>query len=193
MIDALNKLAQYLTFDTEDDFYYLQILQRRKDNPGLNSDTRVIKNYYIGSLQYLEKHYEEIKNACNTFNARAMLRLNRRSYEKVAFRAMQLMAMSLGNREYQYVRRIYSRACGQTHNDPNPKWILDIDNNKESPSPDLLSYILFSKPAGEKHITTLETKNGFHCITKPFDMTDFGKKFPSVSVHKDNPVNLYIP
>lgn len=32
-IDNFNLIKPFLKFDSEDDFYYLQILRRRKDNP----------------------------------------------------------------------------------------------------------------------------------------------------------------
>ena len=47
MVDNLDKILPLLKFESEDDFYYLQILQRKKENPQLGSNSRVIKNYYI--------------------------------------------------------------------------------------------------------------------------------------------------
>ena len=58
MIDNLEKVLPLLEFESEDDFYYLQILQRKKENPQLGSNSRVIKNYYITSIDYLTKHYK---------------------------------------------------------------------------------------------------------------------------------------
>jgi len=55
MIDNLDKIKPLLNFESEDDFYYLQILQRKKENPELGSNSRVIKNYYIKSVEELEK------------------------------------------------------------------------------------------------------------------------------------------
>lgn len=89
MVDNFDIIKPLLTFSSEDDFYYLQILQRKKENNTLNSNSRVIKNYYISSLDYLENRKEEITTLCTVFNARACLRLQPRSYKKVAFRAMR--------------------------------------------------------------------------------------------------------
>ena len=97
MIDVFEKIKHLLVFESKDDFYYLQILQRKKENLEIGSNSRVIKNYYIGSVDYLEKRYDEIKTLCNQFNARAMLRLNKRSYSKVAFKTMQNIANSMAN------------------------------------------------------------------------------------------------
>jgi len=62
MIDNIDKIKDLLVFNSEDDFYYLQILQRKKENPQLGSNSRVIKNYYITSYDNLLNKYDEIKN-----------------------------------------------------------------------------------------------------------------------------------
>lgn len=40
----------------EGEFYFLQILQRRKENPNIHGNSKVIKTYYIDNLEY----YQEI-------------------------------------------------------------------------------------------------------------------------------------
>ena len=194
MIDVLDKIKPLLVFESDDDFYYLQILQRKKENPQLGSNSRVVKNYYINSVEYLESRYDEIKKLCKIFNARAMLRLNKRSYRKTAFKFLQNIANTISNQEYQFVRKSYDRAVGQGHNDKNKKWILDIDekwdNNKiRSFTNKLYAY----EPIGEKVYMVLPTKNGIHLITKPFNLQKFKQDYPEIEVHKDNPINLYIP
>lgn len=195
MIDILNNIKDFIVFEDNDDFYYLQILQRKKENPQLGSNSRVIKNYYINSLEYLEEHYSEIKKLCKLFNARAMLRLNKRSKRKVAFKTMQNIANSMANQEYEFVRRSYDRACGNGHNDKNKKWILDIDEKWDIVI--LRSFInrLWNnyEPIGNKVYITLPTKNGIHIITKPFNLQKFKQDYPDIDVHKDNPINLFIP
>lgn len=194
MIDVLKEIKNLLVFESDDDFYYLQILQRKKENPQLGSNSRVIKNYYIGSVEYLESRYDEIKNLCDQFNARAMLRLNKRSYSKVAFKAMQNMANSMANGEYSFIKKSYDRACGNGHNDKNKTWIVDVDGEFCCEmSESLVEYIDKCKPEGNKIVTMLPTKNGMHLIVRPFDLRSFKKDFPEIDVHKDNPINLYIP
>lgn len=194
MIDMLNKVRHLIEFKSEDDFYYLQILQRKKENPQLGSNSRVIKNYYIKNLEYLDNKYEEIKELCVQFNARAMLRLNKRSFKKVAFKTMVNVANSMSNGEYAFVNKSYDRACGNGHNDPNKKWILDIDNPYTSDWLERVKEKIYSfEPVGEKIIAELPTKNGVHLITSPFNLKTFKEDFPEIDVHKDNPINLYIP
>ena len=194
MIDVFDTIKPLLTFDSSDDFYYLQILQRKKENPHLGSNSRVIKNYYIGSVEYLEKRYDEIKSLCDLFNARAMLRLNKRSYRKVAFKTMQNISNSMSNDEYSFIKKSYDRSCGNGHNDKNKTWIIDIDGEFYKPLlQELVEVIKGSRPEGDKILLELPTKNGLHLITKPFDLREFKAKYPEIDIHKDNPVNLYTP
>jgi hypothetical protein len=190
-IDNIDKILPFLNFESEDDFYYLQILQRKKENSQLGSNSRVIRNYYIKSTQYLLNRYDEIKKLCDVFNARAMIRLNKRSFEKVGFKAMTNLANTMMNREYSFLSKSYDRACGLGHNDSEKKWILDIDFKLkpewlESMREQLNSY----EPVGEKIIEIIPSKNGCHIISKPCDLRNFNQ---SIEVHKDNPTNLYIP
>jgi hypothetical protein len=196
MIDNFDKVKFLLEFDSDDDFYYLQILQRKKENPQLGSNSRVIKNYYIKSLEYLENRYEEIKQLCDMFNARAMIRLNKRSWEKVAFKTIVNVANSTGNREYEFIRKSYDRACGQGHNDKNKKWILDLDGNyTEDQINEIRSFTKILEPNvyTDKTLEVLPSKNGFHIIANPFNLQSFKNKYPNIEIHKDNPTNLYIP
>lgn len=197
MVDNINLILPLLTFESEDDFYYLQILQRKKENPQLGSNSRVIKNYYIRSQQHLLDRYEEIKELCRIFNARASIRLNKRSFEKVAYKTMVNTANSMANKEFKYTGKAYDRACGQGHNaSRNEKtWILDID---EVYSPELerglREYITGVEPdAGQdKMVCEIPSKSGTHIITKPFNLKDFREYFEGIEVHKDNPTNLFI-
>lgn len=194
MINNIDRVLSLLVFDSDDDFYYLQILQRKKENPEVGSNSRVIKNYYITSIDYLLKRKDEIISLCNIFNARAYLRLNKRSFKRVAFKTMQNIANTMSNGEFQFIRSSYDRACGLGHNDKNKKWILDIDTldnyDLVNEIRDVLNII---EPKGDKIIKILNSKNGCHLITKPFNTQEFCKEYPEINIHKDNPTNLYIP
>ena len=198
MIDNLELIKPLLEFKSPNDFYYLQILQRKKENSELGSNSRVIKNYYIKSIEHLELIYQEIKDLCILFNARASIRLNRRSFEKVAFKTLQNIANSMSNKEYSFINKSYDRACGLGHNDKNKSWIIDIDKN-ELPFVDLIiESFQIVEPFGDKLITKIPSKTGIHLITKPFNVLEFTNNLKKhVDIHldiqKDNPTNLFIP
>lgn len=195
MVDNLDKILPLLKFESEDDFYYIQILQRKKENEKLGSNSRVIRNYYIKSQQYLIDRYDEIKQLCILFNARASIRLNKRSFEKTAFKALENIANSMRNREYKFINKSYDRAVGQNHNDSNKKWILDIDDKNWSmhDSIKIADFLKELQPFGQKVITQIDSRSGFHIITSPFNVEEFNKKYTDIEIHKDNPTNLFIP
>lgn len=198
MIDVFEQLKEFIKIESNDDFYLLQIIQRKKENLPLGSNSRIIKNYYINDIDYLDEKYPEIKELCVTFNARAMLRLNKRSYRKVAFKAMQNMANTMANGNYSVIQKCYDRACGQSHNDDHKKWIVDVDDvggcKKTSNDVDIIvKSINDCMPKGHKIFTILKTKNGFHIISTPFNIQEFKKYGYDVDIHKDNPVNLFTP
>ena len=133
------------------------------------------------------------------FNARASLRLNKRSFKNVAIKTVSLICNNMINEDWNFANRAFDRACGKGHSDKNKKWILDIDD-KDYPEgvtdhiiEGVIEVINNSLPEGEKLILTLGTKSGVHLITKPFDLREFKKQFSKIDVHKDNPINLYIP
>ncbi len=195
MIDNINLILPLLSFDSKDDFYYLQILQRKKENSQLGSNSRVIKNYYIKSQQHLLDRYDEIKKLCKVFNARAMIRLNKRSFEKVGFKTMENLAHTMMNKEYSFLNKSYDRACGLGHNDSEKKWILDIDGKiSDNDLMQLAKYIISCEPIRNRDILqTIPSKNGIHLICLPFNLQEFKNYYPNIEIHKDNPTNLYIP
>lgn len=197
-INNLETLLPFIQPTSADDFYYLQILQRKKENPELGRNSRVIKNYYIKSQEELLKKWEEIKALCKLFNARASLRLNKRSFERVAFKALINYAENMQQRDFTNIAHGYDKAVGLGHNESkvNAKWILDIDDNPSQELIDeMIKVIEDAKPLKEesKILALVPSKTGMHIITSPFDMRDFLNIFPNTDVHRDNPSNLYIP
>ena len=195
MIDVFEQIKPLLSFDTPDDFYYLQVFQRRKDMPnGAKKNTIIIKDYYIHSMDYFEKKYPEIKSLCNFFGARAGLRLNKRSFKKVSFRTMLNITSQMMQEDFHSTKQAFSKACGQCHNDPVKKWLIDVDTKDDNLINVIKDFINTKcKPFNEdKYIMTLPTKHGYHIITTPFDRAEFKKVF-DIEIHCDNPINLYIP
>mgnify|MGYP000194541350 CR=1 FL=1 len=194
MVDVLDQIKPFLIFNSEDNFYFLQLLQRKKENPHLGSNSRVIKNYYIKSEGHLVERYPEIKTLCEIFNARAMLRLRPRSFRKVGVEALKLVAEHIYNDNNPFIRKAYDRCSGRYSANYNKSWVIDIDGEiPEGYIEEMKAFIEDCKPRGQKFLIELPTKNGIHLITRPFQLDKFRECYPSVDVHKDNPINLYIP
>ena len=198
-IDNIKYVLPFLVFEDRNDFYYLQILQRKKENPQLGSNSRVIKNYYINSADYLINHYDEIKGLCTMFNARACIRLNKRNYEKVSYKEMVNIANSMCNKEFSFIKKSYDRAVGNGHSEHSGSstWILDFDDAISKEDMSLIESIISnSNPmikGVNKVVAMIPSRAGTHIITQPFDSREFKNQFPSIDIHKDNPTNLYIP
>lgn len=200
MVNNFEQIKKMLIFASEDDFYHLQIIKRKKEHPELGSNSYVVKTYYISSVEYLELKKDEIINLCEFHDARACINLNRRSFEKIAFHAMQKIANQLMNRDFRSVRKCYESVCGANSNEPNKKWIVDIDNiSLDAMAHDPLIKRLIEKiktlqafTDKEPFLEIVRTKSGFHLITSPFRLDSFKNEYPTVDVHKDNPTILYV-
>ena len=89
VVDNFELFKSVMKFDSEDDFYFVQILIRGKDGhteQGVNGNNknRLIKIYTIKSAEHLSRVEEEIKAICHAINARAYIHPSRRSFRKVA-------------------------------------------------------------------------------------------------------------
>lgn len=195
-----------MKFDKPEQFYFLQILQRKKENPQICSNSRVIKNYYIESEQYLLEHWDEIKTLCEAFNARASIRLNRRCYEQIAFKTLENIANTMQNKEYLHIRNSYDRACGLLTVEKPRTWIVDIDKNEMFLLRDIIAIINACQPAdnSDKVLALIPSATGIHLITTAFNTQEFRDSYEKltsvkdyqktyIDIHKDNPTNLYIP
>lgn len=197
MIDNFDIIKGLLKFESPDDFYHLQILKRKKENPELGSNSYVVKTYYIKSVEYLEKKRNEIINLCEFNNARACINLNRRSFERLAFHMLKKVTDQIMNKDFKSVRKAYESVCGAYSNEPNKKWIIDIDYKdiSEEERGVIFNYIkLLVKETGkDETITIIPTRNGEHWITSPFNLGIFRENYGgTIDVHKDNPTILYI-
>lgn len=194
MINNFDKIKNLLDFPNEDVFYFLSLIKRKKENPEMPKSEIVINNYYITSIEHLEKIEDEIISCCNLFNARAYINLNKRSFKRVGLEAFKIITTYIVEEEYKSIRRAFNSAAGKYSSDPNKKWILDFDYKPESIDwlIELKGYLYALEPITvDKVITTIPTKNGIHVITKPFNPKQFKIEFPDVEIHKNNPTLLY--
>jgi hypothetical protein len=191
MVDNLELIKPFLVFDSEDDFYHLQIIKRKKENPELGSNSYIVKTYSIISVDHLEKVYPEIKAICDFHQARAGINLNVRSFEKIAFHALRKLTDVIMNKDFRSARKSYDSVCGSFSAGKNKSWIIDIDVSDMDVVKSIAESISEIEPKGDKVKTVLPTKNGFHLITSPFNLSKVG--FFEIDIHKNNPTILYVP
>ncbi len=203
MINNFELIKKLLNFSDPDKFYFIQIFKRRKDNPELEKNNKVIDSFYVYSESQFDSLQSKIIDICNRNNSRAYIRLNRRSDKKMALNLLASLAKRISINEYK-VRDLYDRVAGETHSEENKTWIIDIDNELE-----LVTWI----EDIEKLIVSLQleidripichripTKTGFHLITGTFNIQNFktecsyfiwALRAQGLEILKDNPTVLY--
>ena len=127
MINNFELIKSLLKFEDKNDFYFLQIIKRRKENPEMGSNNATINYYYIYSLEQLTKLEPEIIEICNTTKSRAYIHLNRRNAHKVGLKTLGLISEHILNEDYHAIKNAYNTCCGKYGSDPDKKWLLDID------------------------------------------------------------------
>lgn len=206
MINNKELIKPLLTFPHKDIFYFVQILQRKKDHKGerlggSNNNSRLIKAYYITSVEKLEVHWEEMVKLAELFNARVSINLNPRNFQKAAFHVLQKIANQMSNGDFYGVRKAYDSVCGEYHSEIDKRWLIDIDKEQMPLKDKISQYVQLAhlqmsehKTAGNyKILAEIPSKTGMHIITNPFNLDAFNRTFPDISTHKNNPTSLYIP
>ena len=200
-INNFESIEELLSWNSDDEFYFVQVLKRKKENPELGSNSYVVKTYYINSLEHLRYHKEEMIALAKLHNARVYINLNKRSYEKCALQTARLILEQVLNKDFKSSRKAFNSVCGKYNADSDKKWIIDVDvhdpdgNFRESLGRELKQL----QPYGDKIYSTIPTKNGFHLITSPFNISQFNDlygKWASMEkpdIHKNNPTILFIP
>jgi hypothetical protein len=201
MVNNFNLIRKFLDFSNPDTYYFLQILKRRKDNPMLEKDMKVIGDYYIYSMEQFNKMESEIIDTCISHNARAYFRLNKRSSKKTAMQMLKRLTDLIVSENYKSVKNVFSSVSGEYHSDKDKKWIVDIDEFDQTKLGQTLKthaiYQFIEKlqrdTGKEPMMEIIPTKNGVHIITRPFNLQTFKKIYPNINIHKDNPTILFCP
>lgn len=204
-VDNFELIKPLLEFRSDDDFFFLQIIQRKKDHPGgnvngTNNNNRCVKSYFIKSLKYLDFVTPEIKQLAEVFQARVGIDLNRRSFRSLGLKTAKKILSQIENGEDDKVYKAYTTVCGKYANEPEKKWILDIDEKPFECFGQLQGMLRKIDPVlkGDKIIAEIPSMNGVHIITSPFNVKQFNEwmpftSLPEIDIHKRNPTNLYIP
>ena len=201
MINNELLIRTLLSFE-KDDFYFVQVLKRRKDNPNMEKDMIVIDNFYISSFESYDKTVPQIIKLCDVENARGYFRLNKRNYKKLAPHMVKRTVEIAFGDDCHSLRNVFDSVAGEHHSDPDKKWIIDVDWNDLLNLADengMYSYlqedlVRWQKLAErEPLMVKIPTKNGIHIITRPFNLQLFKAKYPDIDAHRDNPTILYMP
>ena len=199
MVNNFDLLKRMLTFDNEGDFYFLQIIQRKKDNPSIVRNMNIINSYFFYDTNDYQQKQDRIIHECNAHNARAYLRLNIRNVKKVGMTMLKKVTDLIISEDFRALKGAYLSAAGDCHSQEYPRWIVDIDTKDWEyiyKVKQYVDYLLIQHTRiGKSYCRWMDvpTMNGVHIITNPFRLDLFKEQFPDVDVHKDNPTIAYIP
>lgn len=198
MIDNFELIIPLLKFDNPENFYFVQVIQRKKDHKeenkrlGRNNNARLIKAYYINSLDKLLEHKDEMIKLAEVFNARVGINLNPRNRKQVAMATLVRVTDSISSDNYD-IAKAYNSSCGASLG-TDKFWLVDLDDTQE------VSYLMTDfidldcEPINtSKILARIPSRSGIHLVTRAFNSQKFGLKYPGIEIHKNNPVNLYIP
>jgi hypothetical protein len=203
MIDNINIIKPLLNFEKQGDFYMLYVFKRKKDQPEGERDNhqsvRTIKTYCIESIDHLERRYDEIKQLCEMFKARAYIHVQKQNHFDVSLNMLVALAQRIqdGNTNQ---KGLFDSVVGQIKTQEK-RWIIDVDNvsmdgfNHDPSQIEMREYINeLQKEAGkDQGMTFIKTRSGFHIITQPFNVMKFKERYPEVDIQKKNPTLLYYP
>lgn len=216
MIDNIQLIKELLNFEQEGDFYMLYVFKRKKDQPQLERDNhqsvRTIKTYCIRSIEHLEERYDEIKQLCEMFLARAYIHVQKQNHRDVALNMMVELAQRIQNEQHNQ-SGLFDSVVGKIKT-LEKRWIVDIDTKDPSYLTEVVDFInnvcppfsnrseihthtedglVVSYDRVPKCLKVIPTKNGYHLITEKFDVMKFKETYPHIDIQKKNPTILYIP
>lgn len=173
-VDNFDEFRKYLDYSVPESFYFLQIIQRSKDNNTTTSSSnryRRIKSYYIASLEEYNRFIPKIKQLCKNNNARA-IEYMRRIKEKQTFKSCN----------------IYDSCCEKTKTCGHKLWMIDLDSSNPF-HPNWFTEDLLRLDIHHNVVAIFPTVNGMHYIMKPFDIRKW-KDTEVAEIKKYNPITL---
>jgi hypothetical protein len=198
MINNLELIKPLLNFENEGDFYMLYIFKRKKDQTTDKSNhqsVRTIKTYCIDSIEYLEKRYDEITQLCEMFKARAYIHIQKQNHKDVAMNMITEIVHRIQSGQINQ-QNVFDSVVGQIKTQEK-RWIVDIDTKDEETVTKIARLVDKLRPEGSKIDAVIPTKNGYHLITKRFDVMEFNKYISLQGevpdIQKKNPTLLYFP
>jgi len=199
MINNIELIKPLLNFSNAGDFYMLYIFKRKKDQPEGERDNhqsvRTIKTYCIESIDHLERRWDEIIQLCEMFKARAYIHIQKQNHFDVSLNMMITLAQRIQDGNHNQ-KGLFDSVVGQIKTQEK-RWIVDIDMKSIEAVQKISILINNLRPVGEKTEAVIPTKNGYHLITKRFDVMEFNKYMSLQGdvpdIQKKNPTLLYYP
>lgn len=193
VIDNIDIIRSHLDFiDTKLDRYIVHILRRPKDISagfknmlGSNEAQRLIRTYYIDSIEYFDRKIPAIKELCIANNARAYIIVQPKDNFECLLNLGEKIFETIRNKNYSVKpEHLVRQAFCEWHKTRKKQWVIDLD--EDSPD-DMQGWTLnnvielvkqqlqaVGKSLNNMYVT--KTKHGHHIITSPFNLMEAQKK-----------------
>lgn len=167
IVNNFNEIKELLIVEDEYDFWFGQIIKRKKDNPSMERCERIIKSYNFSNYNHLLDRMDEIMSICEYNNARFYLNPNVRNIKLCNIRLIQSLMQSIADESYSSIYSKVDSVLGKTTTPGRKKWwIADIDEKDT----DLLNKLKDAiDDCNGKKSFVVETLNGYHIICEPFN------------------------
>lgn len=178
IINNLEELKKLLVFKQNNKnkpeiYYFVQVIQRKKDNPELEIQEIQRYAWWITSLRYLEKSWNRIQKMCEVYNARAYISITPRSLEKFGKQCMFEYSKRVANNDYSNIQHIPKRVALSNETLQSrgvinkPRWILDVDYESKEIAKEVSNFISNYTIV----LSTIKTVTGYHIVIESFNFT----------------------
>lgn len=203
-IDNFDRIKSLMPFGEEENlFMHLQIVRRGKDHPDLPAANKLMKSWLVRSAEHLDSLKDEVVFLCEHYKARAYISCVPKSIEKLNRLIMRKFADNQYTGNIINPWHVFNSACGELPG-VEKRWVVDVDT-KDKDSVDFIKLEIdrvwvnahpqdWGKSRGGAWLVSeIPTLNGFHLISRPFNLQEFGNRFPEVEVKKNGLTALYVP
>ena len=80
IINNFEKIKERLNFENPNDYYAIEIIKRRKENPKMSKGSEVIVREFVESKKVFDAYKKSIIDCCKVHNARAYIKLTKKNF-----------------------------------------------------------------------------------------------------------------
>lgn len=136
-IDNFEIFRKHLDFKEKTDRYIIHIMRRPKDDAqlsgvlGSNESQRLLRTYYVDSLEYFDRKIPAIKELCTTTRARAYILPQVRNNFECLLNLGENILCTIRNRNYSVKPEhlLRSSYC-ECHMSRDKQWVIDLDRDE---------------------------------------------------------------
>jgi hypothetical protein len=168
------------------DFFFLQVVKRKKDNPEMTQHEFNIDNFYLNSFEDFDKKKERIVRSCEENNARCLIRLEKRNYEKLCAKTIGLIADAQEKKQFHVLPTLFLSACGKFSSSKKKFWMVDVDDMS------IFDEVKTHLESITKIHAIIPSKSGCHIIITGFkpDLWKYDEKDKRVELKADPITNI---